>query len=370
MIIALLTLAADAAVAPPPAGSAAGRPWYELLLDNSLGIMLILVFLTAIIGTFVGARKRDRCMRKFHGFSVTLVEQAGRAIWGTFRVFSNGVEILFSKPFADDSRTFKKSFLCYQAELSRILTVTRYLDEITDPRERRRRERQIRKMARPGFLTRINRRLRNFVNTFRDAIVQSFGIAMTEAQKSSKSKVLQTGAKDITGISGTIVGVAGNAYEPMLEQYFGREVIAELANPADPAKKVVEIAGYLGEYSAENILLVNCTQTTSGVITVPEDHHLLLAQQLEASRQGTAVTVYHDGTYPVTVTGVSWGDTGQRLDVDLRPGAGTTFQFDAEPPAGQTLHVHLRARRTFDVIVPRAIAAVRHRAAFAPDDET
>ena len=362
---ALLVLLADEAAA---AAQPTGRPWYELIVDNALGIMLALVFLTAIIGTFVGQRNRDRCLKKFNRFSVTVIEQGGRAIWGTLKVFSNGIEILFSKPFSDDRRTVKHSFLYYQNELAKLLTITRYLDEITDPREQRRRGRQIRKMARPGLLTRTGRRARNFVNTFRDAIVKSFGMAVAQAQKTSTSAVMKTGAGDIQSIGSTLIGQAGNAYEPMLEQYFGREVIAEIVNPADPAKKVVEVAGYLGEYSAAHLLLVNCTEIVSDEITIPEDHHLLLAQQLEAGRQGAAVTVTHQGTYPVTVTGVAWGETAQRLDVDVPPGGSATFDLDAEPPAGETLHVRLCATRTFDVVIPRTVAVVRHKAEFTETD--
>ena len=367
MVQAWLTAVALAADEAAPAAARASRPWYELILDNSLGIMLILVFLAAIIGTFVGARNRDRCLKKFNRFSVTIIEQAGRAIWGTLRVFSNGVEILFSQPFAEADGTVKESFLYYQSELARILTITRYLDEITDPKQQSRRRGQLRKMARPGLFTRIGRRFRNLINTFRDAIVKSFGMAMTQVQQTSKSKFMQTGGKDLTSIGGTIIGETGNAYEPMLEQYFGREVVAEIINPADPDKTVVEVAGYLGEYSAANVLLVDCRKAIDDAIAIPTDHHLLLAQQIEATRTGTAVTVRHSGTYPATVTGAHWGDTALRLSVDLKPDAETTFQLDAEPPAGQTLHLHIHAVRTFDVIIPRAVAAVRHRASFPAD---
>ena len=363
---ALLVLLADEAAA---AAQPTGRPWYELIVDNALGIMLALVFLTAIIGTFVGQRNRDRCLKKLNRFSVTIIEQGGRAIWGTLRVFSNGIEILFSEPFADDSHVVKHSFLYYQSELAKLLTITRYLDEIANPKERRRRLRQIRKMARPGLLTRTGRRVRNFVNTFRDAIVKSFGMAVAQAQKGSHSTVMKTGAGDIQSIGSTLIGQAGNAYEPMLEQYFGREVVAEVINPADPEKKVVEVSGYLGEYSAAHLLLVNCTETISDEITIPEDHHLLLAQQLEASREGTAITVYHQGTYPVTVTGVAWGETAQRVDVDVPPNGSATFEIESEPPAGTKLHVRLRARHTFDVVIPRAVAVVRHKAQFTDTED-
>ena len=359
----LLILAQEQAAA-----TKVSRPWYELLLDNALGIMIALIFLTAIISTFVAARRKDPCLKKFNKFSVTIIEQSGRAIWGTLRVFSKGLEMIFSDPFTDNGRIYKESFLYYQSELSRMLTITRYVDEVTDMRQKVRRALQIRKMAKPGPITRTNRKIRNLVNTFRDALVKSFGVAMSQAQQASKSKVMQTGGKDLANIGGTLIGEAGNAYEPMLEQYFGREVIAELVNPADPAKRVVEIAGYLGEYSADNLLLVDCTENIRDEITIPTDHHKLLAQQIEATLGGDSITVTHTGTYPATVTAASWGDVSAPLDVDLSPGEETTIALAEMPPSGQPVRLAIRAQRTFDVIIPRAIAAVRHRAEFTQQD--
>ena len=355
----LMTLAADAG-APP----AASTPWYVLLLENSLGIMIGLIFLTAIIGAFVAMRSRDRCMKKFGGFAVTVVEQTGRSIWGTLRVFSKGLEVIFSDPFTDDGWRYKESFLYYQGELGRLLRVTRYVDEMTDSAQEQRRAKQLHVMARPGPMTRAGRKFRNFANTFRDALVQSFGVAMTEVQKSSKSQALKTGGKDVNKIGKTLIGEAGNAYEPMLEQYFGREVIAETVNPADASKTVVEIGGFLGEYSADHLLLVDCRETIHDEITLPEDRHKLLAQQLRASATGDRLTVYHTGLFAARVTAVSWGEATHAMDVTLAPGEETTLALPAEPPAGETLHIAICAERTFDVILPRAIAAIRHRSQF------
>jgi hypothetical protein len=357
----LMTLAADAASAAPLPAS---KPWYELLLENSLGIMIALIFVTAIIGAFVAMRSRDRCMKKFAGSAVTIIEQSGRSIWGTLRVFSKGLEVIFSDPFTDDGWRYKESFLYYQGELGRLFTVTRYVDEITDPAQKRRREKQLRRMARPGPLTRTSRKLRNVTNTFRDALVQSFGVAMTEVQKSSKSQPLKTGGKDVNKIGKTLIGEAGNAYEPMLEQYFGREVIAEMVNPADTAKTVIEVGGFLGEYSADNLLLVDCRETTDEEITIPEDQHKLLAQQLRATSTDDSLTVYHTGLFEARVTAVSWGEAKHPVDVALAPGEETTLELPAVPPAGETIHIAIRAERTFDVIIPRAIAVIRHRSQF------
>jgi hypothetical protein len=222
-------------------------------------------------------------------------------------------------------------------------------------------------MAEPGLPTRWWRRLRNFINTFRDAIVKSFGLAMSQAQKTSRSVLIRSGGQDITQVGATIIGEVGNAYEPMLERCIGTEVVAEVLNPADPGKRVMEICGYLGEYSASYILLVDCERVFDDRITIPQDPKLTLAQQFTATRTDAGLVVEHRGTFPATVISAAWGDAPPvRVHVDVAPGSRAAVPLDAPPPAGAKVTVSLRVRRQFDVVLPRAIAAVRHRAAFCP----
>lgn len=347
--------------AAPPAQLV--TPWWQVLLDNSLGIMLALIFLAAIIGAFVSQRQRDRCLKRFHHYSVTIAEQTGRAVWGMLKVFSNGVEIRFTEPGEPAAdQPGKRSFLYYQTELAKLLTITRYLDEMTAGGELARRMRQLRKMARPGLPTRVGRKVRNFFSTFRDALVRSIGIAVAEVQKTSKHRALASGTGDITAIGTTIIGEVGYSYEPMLEQYFGRQVVAEIVNPADPDKRIVEIGGYLGEYSASHVLLVDCEATTRGVITVPEQGHRVLAQQLKAALDGRRITVRHLGTFAGRIVEVRFRETRQTADVPLVPGGEATVELAAEPPSVETVEITVEVTRRFDVILPRAIAAVRHQA--------
>jgi hypothetical protein len=52
----------------------------KFLLENPFAIGLTLVFLAAVVGAFIAARKRDRCLKRFRHFPVTVEEQSGRRI--------------------------------------------------------------------------------------------------------------------------------------------------------------------------------------------------------------------------------------------------------------------------------------------------
>ncbi len=361
------------AQAPAPA---AGRPWHVLLLDNALGITLLFVFLVAVVGALVALRKRDRCLKRLRGYPVTALDQAGRAIWGDLRVFSNGIELVYRRgespvpPEAGDreraapARPEKRSFLLYQPELAKLLTITRYVDQVAGTRAADRRLRQLRRMARPGPLTRAGRKARNAVNILRDALVTGFGMVMAQAQKVTKSRAVTAGGGQFTALGTTLIGEAGQAYEPMLEQYFGREVVAELSDPAAPDRPVVELAGFLGEYSPGYLLLVDCTRTAEEEITLPEDRGRPLAQWIRAECPGSKITVRHDGRFPARVTRLRRGDAERALDVDLPPGGSATVPLESPPAEGETIHLAIETTRTFDFAAPRTVCAVRHRANF------
>ena len=52
--------------------------WFHFILANPLAFAILLIFVVAIIGAFVAARKRDRCLKKFRGYPVTVRFQNGK----------------------------------------------------------------------------------------------------------------------------------------------------------------------------------------------------------------------------------------------------------------------------------------------------
>ncbi|HUX00299.1 MAG: hypothetical protein WBD63_00445 [Phycisphaerae bacterium] len=230
----------------------------KFLLENPFAIGLTLLFLAAVVGAFIAARQRDRCLKRFRGFPVTIEEQSGRTIWGRLRVFSKGLELEFETGDAGGTAGVpaKNSFLIYEPEVARILAIRRFADSLSG-RDAARRRRQAERLADPPLASRLGRRMRNIVNTFRDAIVQALGMSIQQASKAAPNPLLATGGTQISGIGATLIGTTANAYEPMLEQYIGKPVVLELVNPADAEKRGVEYHGYLGEYSAQFVLLVD-----------------------------------------------------------------------------------------------------------------
>lgn len=350
----MMHLAILAEQAPLQGGSEGGSV-LDFVIENPFALALTVIFLVALIGAFVAARKRDRCLAKFRKHPVTIEEQTGRRIWGLLKVFSKGLELVYESPFEEPA---KNSFLIYAAELGRVLSIRRFVDRL-DGEGRRQRDRQTRKMADPPLAARIRRWARNIVNTFRDAIVQAMGMSVQQAAKTSPSPGLKAQGGQVTAIGTMLVGETANAYEPMIEQYIGRPVILELVNPADESKRAVEYHGYLGEYSAQFILLVGVRDRSGEHVPLDGRTSSLLEGTLRVRAEPTVVHVENRSAVPVVVEGVRAGDVCHDIDARVEPGA----TADVNVPEGarrEDAAAVICWERTFDLIVPRAAGVIRH----------
>jgi hypothetical protein len=244
--------------APSSGASAAGIFYFTLLF----------IFLTAIITAVATKWARDKCLKFFHGFHVTLERSRGQTIWGQLKVFSSGVEICYDHPFVDARGRKKTSYLIYSQELDQqLLSVLRYHDELSDE-QKQCRQRQIDGTFNPGPLRRMWRAIRNFVNTLRDAFNAAIGAVVTQYQRVNPASAVLSQGTQVTQIGQTLLGRFANAYEPLLEQYIGQPVILDVADPINPNNATVEYTGYLADYTQQFIAVFNVEHKCGEVVTV------------------------------------------------------------------------------------------------------
>jgi hypothetical protein len=124
----------------------------------------------------------------------------------------------------------------------------------------------------PGYLRRMWRGVRNFVNTLRDAFGAAIGAAANQYQRVSPASALASQTSQVTNIGQTLLGKFANAYEPLLEQYIGLPVILDVADPINPNNATTEYTGYLADYTQQFIAIFNVEHTTAQevVVTLPD----------------------------------------------------------------------------------------------------
>ena len=232
-------------------------PWWMVVLNNALGLTLLFIFLTAIIGTIVARRRKDKCFKLFNGYTVSYLGVKGKTLWGNLRVYSQGLELTFEKPYTGRDGLTKASALLYDVDLADCLVACRLSDGLNE-RQRRRRRKQVHRCFRPGVVRRTCRWCRNLINTLKDAFSKALSTILGQIARSRPAGgVVSTHHTSVDQIGQKILGAVGNAYEPMLEAYIGKPVVIQLAVPHDAEQPPVELPGFLAEYTEKYLAVFN-----------------------------------------------------------------------------------------------------------------
>ena len=348
------------AQAPTPVPVAASKPWWQLLLENGLALTLLFIFLAAVIGVIFRLRKKDKCLKLLAGDHASYLTTAGHAVWGDLTVYSQGLELTFDAPHTTREGLQKSSSLIYETELGACLALCRVDAALTDT-ERRRREKQIRRSFRPGLHRRVLRWVRNILNTLRDAFSKALSsILGTLARARPGAAVLSTHQTQVDEIGQTLLGAAGNAYEPLLEAHIGRPVVLRVASAHAPTTTPIELPGYLVDYTDRFIAVFNVAHEPEQQIELPMTE--------AAERPGVTLTL-SDEDVLIRCTGPASivlnrlrGEDGalRELGLALLPGCAVSL-----PRAGAA-SVMLQRTRHLDIVCPRALATVH----FGADTQT
>jgi len=219
-------------------------------LDNILILSIILVFLTATVGTVARHRRKDRVLKDLENFHVTAKRHSKADVWGEVEVYSNGLEFSFSEPHRNRRGNLASSCLIYKGEYPEIVGLFRFHDELDDKNKNRRLQ-QVEAVINKHWHVVLARKISNFLNTFRDAINESMGMLLKHSNRTSVS--VGTGDQ-LQQLSSTATGLLSEAYDPILEQHIGDRVILEQI--IDKTK--TEYTGVLSDYSDSWISLYDC----------------------------------------------------------------------------------------------------------------
>jgi len=350
MWMLILAQAADAATPANPA--VAVRPWWQVLLDNGLALTILFIFLSAIVGVVLNVRRKDKCLKLMHDYHVGYLTTAGKALWGDLTVYSQGVELTFDTPYTTRRGLVKNSALIYPEELANCLAICRVESALTDAEVRQRR-RQVRRSFSPGLIRRMVRSARNLLSTLRDAFSKAMSAILGAIIKSRPGAAVASQQGQIDQIGQTVLGAAGNAYEPMLEAHIGRPVILKVTRQTEQQAYILELPGYLVDYTQHYVAVFNVEHDGGWV------HEHELAETLEAEGyriniDGDDVTIACDGPDPLVVEEVHDGAKASQLSLPLIPGTQVTLRREADA----AVKLKLRLTRQIDVVCPRSLAKI------------
>ena len=343
----MMSLFAQAAQAPQ-----AVKPWWHLLLENPLGVTILIIFLAAIITIVVKQRKRDKCLKFFNGFHVTYLDAKGRIIWGDLKVFSTGLSLLFDAPFITRRGLIKTSAVIYESAMVDCIALCRLEGALTE-QEKQVRQKQIRRSFQPGLIRRMFRAVCNAFNSLRDAFSKAFSVLLgTMVKTKPVGGALASRQSDLEQIASTLIAV-GNAYEPILEKLIGKSVLLLLKNPLLPDAPPIQLPGYLVEYTDEYLAVFNTEQTPLETINLDVTEPVDLSWvRIDRDEEHATITVV--GREAVAVDNMTVGGQVTELDVGLLPGC--SLKIGCAKMAALKLRLH-RTHRV-DIVCPRKIAGI------------
>jgi hypothetical protein len=375
LMVAACTVAWATEATPAPA---AQESVWSKLFDSTFGLILLFIFLPVMVTTFIAARQRDRCLKTFDKFHATIITKKNQPIWGVLRVYSKGLVTRYRQPVSHPPAPAKSSYMFYEPELANVFAIFRFHDQI-DIRNQRRRMRQIQALAYPGFFRRQWRRVRNFINTLRDAFNKAIGAILGQMQRAKpSSQMLKMGGREIEGIGSELLGKVANAYEPLLEHCIGNPVVIDVTGPpqGDKPGPTQEYAGQLGEYSSAYLMVLDIEADFEATATV--DGASAFDEGVQLHRRDDRLEVANGLSVAVRAVSLLWG--GRTHTLDMMIPAGQTAELpvslaeltpapspsaedgEAAPPAPpvEAPQVSFVARRQADLMVPRTHAVVRH----------
>jgi len=216
---------------------------------NALAITIIFIVVVTMVAAFVRGRSKDRCLKDFSRNLVTLQDITGKLIWGRLRVESTGLELVYLQPHKDVQGHEKTSYIVYKQEYPTIKALIRYHNRLSDEAKQRRKK-ELEKTYHPSPLRRLQRKIRNFLNTFRNSVIEVVNLFVGQVKKSGAGgRILAGQDRHLSQLQQELTPAAGTAYEPLLERHIGKKVVLEILGD----KKIIEHPCILKEYTAEFI---------------------------------------------------------------------------------------------------------------------
>lgn len=323
-------------------------------MDLIFWYTILFIFLSAVTGAFLNSRIKDRCLKDFRNFQVTLEEIDGDQARGDLVVYSTGLELIYPAPIRDLSGYIETSYIIYKDQFTTIQGIYRYFDQLS-AKSQKQREKSIRNSYHPNIFRRMLRSLRNILNTFKDSLMQSVGLIVGQAQKTHpKSTLLQSQNKRITSLSQEIINVSANAYEPILEKYIGKKVVLDVRK----GEQDIEYAGILKEYTHDFIELLDIDQREARTVEMPEAKLPLENDALRFSHNGPKFSVENQEPNTLVIQKIETENRLQEMEIVCPPF--TLTDFSLEKPITSGVKIHFERLRKMDVIIPRKYCLVRH----------
>ena len=322
-------------------------------MDLSLIITIGAIFVLSLTGAYLRTRARDRCLKSWEGFHVTLERTNGKLVWGILHVAPTGMELSYLDSVQDEQH-IESSYLLYASEYGEIQALYRYVEQLSESGKRRR-ARDIQQSFHPGPLRRFRRSTQNFLGTATDSLNEVLGVLLGRIQKTGGRYFAADGTTSIKNLSGKVLGQVGTIFDPLLERYVGSRVVIEILEEDE----VHEHVGILKNYSSDFIEVLDVRYPQRQMVAVTAGGKFE-GQGLVIGREPGCVRLTNQNEWPVLVHSLTCGEKEQLINAIVDGGEIIVLNIDTS--IEEEARLNLRVAHELDILVPRSRCVVRHRA--------
>ena len=228
-------------------------------MPDTFAITVIFIVLSTVVAAFVRRVKRDKCLKDFSGFMVTLESISGKTVHGKLCVENTGLEFIYAQQHQDNDGHIETSYILYKYEYPNIQAMVRFHEQLSGENKRKR-DMELELTYHPGEARRIKRRIQNLFKTVRDSVGEVINLLISKAKSTTGAgTTLSSQDKYVSQMKQELMGSSGTSYEPLLEKYIGHKIVLELIK----GDKIFEYCGVLKEYTAEFIEIMDVEYKTN-----------------------------------------------------------------------------------------------------------
>jgi len=189
---------------------------------------IIFIVLATFVGALLKRRSKDRCLKDFSGYLITLEKTGQKSIWGKLRVENTGLELVYENLHKDSEGHNESSYILYKQEYSNIQALIRFHDRLSSS-DRIRRDNDLERTYHPGTLSKFWRKVKSVFKMVRDSVMEVINVLISHAKKTTPAGAMLTSQdKYVSQMKQELISSVGTAYEPLLERHIGRKVVLEM----------------------------------------------------------------------------------------------------------------------------------------------
>jgi len=339
-------------------------------VDSSTLLTVFVILVVATVLALIRTRRRDRCLKAFDRFPVTLATHNQKMTWGALRLHPTGMELTYPAPVVAAEGHLERSVILYKEQYADLHAVYRCPEGLS-PDDRARRETLIEQTRHPGLLRRLWRWIRNWMGMVRDALLQSVGMIVGVAKaKAPAGALIGRHDKQVESLSSEVIQHTGNAFDPLLEQHLFSQVVVQIVGPEGVRRSY---CGWLKDYTSDFVEILDAYANTYRAEALALEPYRVGDRRLpnqEISIVDGTLRLVNGGSRMFYLQRLTRGDDWQHpIDAVVPPGFTSTITLPPElrQGTGRDVRIWMGTVERVDMVMPRQRAHVRHAAGGSDD---